>query len=40
MDAELVRKTLNIYNLKIKNTILTKLFTIMYVYETFHLPKN
>ena len=40
MDAELVRKTLNIYNLTIKNAILIKLTTIIYVCETFHLPKN
>ena len=40
MDAELVRKTLKIYNLTIKNAILIKLNTIMYLYETCHLPKK
>ena len=40
MDAELVGKTLKIYNLTVKNTILIKLTTIMYLYETFHVPKN
>ena len=33
MDAESVRKTLKIYNLTIKNAILIKLTTIMYLYE-------
>ena len=40
MDAELVRKTLKIYNLTIKNAILIKLNTIMYLYEACHLPKK
>ena len=40
MDAELVRKSLKIYNLTIKNAILIKLKTIMYLYETCHLPKK
>ena len=40
MDAELVRKTLKIYNLTIKNAILIKLNAIMYLYEACHLPKK
>ena len=37
---ESVRKNLKIYNLTTKNAILIKLITIMYLYETFHLPKS
>ena len=40
MDAELVRKTLKMYNLTIKNAILIKLNTIIYLYENCHLPKK
>ena len=40
IDAESVRKTLKIYYLTSKNAILIKLTTIMYLYETFHLPKH
>ena len=34
MDAELVRKTLKIFNLTTTNTILMKLTTIMYLHES------
>ena len=38
--AELVQKTLKIYNLTTTKGILMKLITIMYLYETFNLAKD
>ena len=40
MDAWIGTKNFKIYNLTTKNAILTKLTTIIYLYETFHLQKK
>ena len=39
MDAELVRKTLKIFNLTTTTGILMKLLAIMHIYEIFNLSK-
>ena len=40
MKAELVRKTLEIFNLTTKNVILMKLTAIIYLYKIFHLVEK
>ena len=40
MDACLVRKTLETFNLATTNAILMKLTTIVHLYQVFHMAKN
>ena len=40
MDAELVHKSMKIFNLTTRNTIVMKLTTMMYLHEIFSLTKN
>ena len=40
MDAELVRKTLNNFNVTTTNAIMMKLTTIMYLHKIFKLAWN